>query len=190
MLTDRPLRADAQRNHDKLLTAAAAAMAEGDDVALAAIAARAGVGIGTLYRHFPSRDALIVAACRHEVESLCTAAPALLATLPPDEALHRWMERFAQYVATKRGMGDALGSTGPCGSPSLGDARGRILATVGMLLDAGVAAGTLRADVGPEDVVRAMSAVWHLPAGPSWPDDARRLLGLLMDGLRHGAGGG
>jgi AcrR family transcriptional regulator len=186
VLTDRPLRADARRNHDKLLVAAAAAFAEDEDIALETIAARAGVGIGTLYRHFPNRDALLVAACRHDVESLCTSASALLAALPPDEALHRWMEQFARYVVGKRGMGDALRPAGACG-PQLGDARGHLLDALGLLLDAGVAAGSLRADVGPEDVLRAMGAVWRLPSGPGWHDDARRLLGLLMDGLRHGA---
>src|SRR3954462_5459962 len=101
-VTARPLRADAQRNRDTLLKAAVEAFAEdGEDVALEAVAARAGVGIGTLYRHFPSRDALIVAAYRQEVDSLCAAAQDLLRSRPADEALRAWTERFADYVATK-----------------------------------------------------------------------------------------
>src|SRR5437763_6489898 len=108
-MTARPLRADAQRNRAKLLAAATEAFAEeGEGVALESVAARAGVGIGTLYRHFPSRDALIVAAYRHEVSSLCAAAEELLRSLPADEALSSWLERFADYIATKRSMGDAL----------------------------------------------------------------------------------
>src|ERR687886_726120 len=94
-VTARPLRADAQRNREKLLAAATEAFAEhGEDVALETVAARAGVGIGTLYRHFPNRDALVVAAYRHEVEQLCAAAQDLLAELPPDQALRAWAERF------------------------------------------------------------------------------------------------
>src|SRR3712207_9212105 len=98
-LNARSLRADAQRNRDKLLTAATEAFAEhGEDVALETIAARAGVGIGTFYRHFPNRDALVVAAYEHEVDALCAAAADLLKTLPPDEALRAWMSRFADYI--------------------------------------------------------------------------------------------
>src|SRR5437867_10457032 len=108
-VTDRPLRADAQRNREKLLSAATDAFAaDGEDLALETIAARAGVGIGTLYRHFPNRDALIVAAYEHEVDALCAAAADLLEALPADEALRAWVERFADYMATKRGMGTAL----------------------------------------------------------------------------------
>ncbi|MFL6137067.1 MAG: TetR/AcrR family transcriptional regulator [Frankiaceae bacterium] len=189
MTADRPLRADAQRNRDKLLLAATEAFAqEGAAVALEAVAARAGVGIGTLYRHFPNREALIVEACRHEVESLCSRAATLLAALPPDQALQEWMERFAQYVATKRGMGDALRST-VAGSPLLGETRGRIVDALRLLMAAGAADGSLRDDVAPEDVMRAMGTVWHLPTGPCRQDDVRRLLGLLLDGLRYGARG-
>src|ERR671934_1923817 len=89
-------RADARRNRDKLLRAATEAFAtDGQDVALEAIAARAGVGIGTLYRHFPSRDALVVAAYQHEVDALCAAAAELLESMPADEALRAWVDRFA-----------------------------------------------------------------------------------------------
>src|SRR5215216_3398256 len=119
-VTPRPLRSDAQRNRDKLLTAATGAFAEeGEGVALEAVAARAGVGIGTLYRHFPSRDALVVAAYQHEVDSLCAAAEELRGSRPADEALSAWAERFADYVATKRSMGDAL-RTAVCSSDSSG----------------------------------------------------------------------
>src|SRR5437868_8052956 len=110
-VTDRPLRADAQRNREKLLAAATEAFAaEGENGALETVAARAGVGIGTLYRHFPSRDALVVAAYQHEVDALCAAAADLLRSQPADESLRAWTERFADYIATKRAMGDALRS--------------------------------------------------------------------------------
>src|SRR5437879_12817962 len=114
----RPLRADAQRNRERLLAAAMQAFAEeGEEVALESVAARAGVGIGTLYRHFPNRDALVVAAYQHEVDALCGAAADLLATQPADEALRAWTERFADYIATKRRMGNALRSAAASNSP-------------------------------------------------------------------------
>jgi AcrR family transcriptional regulator len=182
----RPLRADAQRNRDKLLAAATAAFAtDGEGVALDTIAARAGVGIGTLYRHFPTREALVVAAYQHEVDALCAAAADLLATLPPDEALRAWVDRFADYIATKRAMGDALRSAAS-DSPLFADTRERILGALRLLLGAGAAAGTLRADVDPRDVMRVMNGIWYLPAGPEWREDVGRMLDLVIDGLRYG----
>jgi AcrR family transcriptional regulator len=185
----RPLRADAQRNRDKLLVAATdafAAAAEGQDVALETIAARAGVGIGTLYRHFPSRDALVMAAYQHEVDALCAAAGDLLAALPADEALRAWAERFADYVATKRAMGNALRSAAASDSPLLAQTRGRILDALRLLLEAGAASGTLRADVDPTDVMRVINGIWYLPGGPQWRQDVGRMLDLVIDGLRYG----
>ena len=183
----RPLRADARRNREKLLAAATEAFAEeGEDVALETIAARAGVGIGTLYRHFPSRDALVVAAYQHEVDSLCAAAEDLLRSQPADEALRAWAERFADYIATKRAMADALRSAVASDSPLYAETRERILGALRLLLDAGAAAGTLRADVDPEDVLRVISAIWYLPGGPQWREDVGRMLHLVIDGLGYG----
>ncbi|MGD9894489.1 MAG: TetR/AcrR family transcriptional regulator [Dehalococcoidia bacterium] len=183
----RPLRADAQRNRDKLLVAATAAFAEhGEDVALETVAARAGVGIGTLYRHFPSRDALVVAAYQHEVDALCAAAADLVATQPADAALRAWAARFADYIATKRGMGDALRSAVASDTPLFAATRARILGALRLLLDAGAAAGTLRADVTPDDVMRVINGIWYLPDGPQWRDTVGRMLDLVIDGLRYG----
>ena len=183
----RPLRADAQRNRDKLLAAATAAFAEaGEEVPLETIAARAGVGIGTLYRHFPSRDALIVAAYQHEVDALCAAAADLIATRPADAALRAWAERFADYIATKRAMGDALRSAVASDAPLFADTRARILGALRLLLDAGAASGTLRADVTPDDVMRIINGIWYLPACPEWRDTVGRMLDLVIDGLRYG----
>jgi AcrR family transcriptional regulator len=182
----RPLRADAQRNRDKLLTAATAAFAEeGEDVALDTVAARARVGIGTLYRHFPTREALLVAAYQHEVDALCAAAADLLATLPPDRALRAWVDRFADYIAAKRAMGDALRSA-VSDSPVFADTRERILGALRLLLEAGAAAGSLRGDVDPKDVMRVMNGIWYLPPGPEWRQDVGRMLDLVIDGLRYG----
>jgi AcrR family transcriptional regulator len=186
--TARPLRADAQRNREKLLVAATAAFAEdGDDVALETIAARAGVGIGTLYRHFPSREALVVAAYEQEVDALCAAAADLLQTLPADRALRAWAERFTNYIATKRSMGSALRAAVASDAPLFADTRTRILGALGLLLTAGAQAGTLRADVNPDDVMRVIHAIWYLPDGPAWHATVGRMLDLVIDGLRYGA---
>jgi AcrR family transcriptional regulator len=183
----RTLRADAQRNRDKLLSAATQAFAaEGEDVPLEAIAARAGVGIGTLYRHFPSREALVCAAFRGEVDALCAAAADLLESLPADQAMRAWTERFADYVATKRAMGDALRSAAGSDSPLYAETRARILGAVRLLLEAGAASGTLRADVDPTDVIRVVNGIWYLPDGPEWRADVGRMLDLVIDGLRYG----
>ncbi|MBV8715859.1 MAG: TetR/AcrR family transcriptional regulator [Chloroflexi bacterium] len=183
----RSLRADAQRNRDKLLSAATAAFAEaGDEVALEAVAERAGVGIGTLYRHFPSRQALICAAYRSEVDALCAAAADLLESMPADQALRAWTERFADYIAAKRAMGEALRSAAGSDSPLFAETRQRILGALRLLLEAGASAGTLRADVNPKDVIRVINGIWYLPSGPEWRADVGRMLDLVIDGLRYG----
>jgi AcrR family transcriptional regulator len=187
--TPRPLRADALRNRDRLLAAATQAFADdGEDVALEAVAARAGVGIGTLYRHFPNRNALVMAAYQREVDALCGAAGELLASQPADQALRAWAERFADYIATKRSMGDALRSCAAAAPDSalLSATRERILRALRLLLDAGAASGTLRADVDPRDVMRVINGIWYLPDGPDWREDVGRMLDLVIDGLRYG----
>jgi AcrR family transcriptional regulator len=178
-------RADARRNREKLLTAATELFATaGTDVPLDAVAKRAGVGIGTLYRHFPTREALVEAAYRAEVAHLCEAASELLALHPPDAALAEWMERFVAYSTAKKGMKGALQSVVAGGSDLFAETRREIMAAIAELLTAGVAAGALRSDVDADDVMRAMGAVW----GVDSEEQARTLLRLLMDGLRHGAG--
>ena len=180
------LRADAARNRDKLLSAAVALFAErGADVPLEAVAQRAGVGIGTLYRHFPTREALLEAAYRNEVSQLSAAADELLARHPADEALALWMDRFVDYATTKRGIGPALKAM-VSSSELFADARRMNIDAIERLLDAGVAAGAIRSDVGAEDVLRAMGAIWAL-GDDGWDEHARRLLRLVIDGLRYGA---
>jgi AcrR family transcriptional regulator len=178
-------RADARRNREKLLAAAGELFATmGTDVSLDAVAKRAGVGIGTLYRNFPTRDALVEAAYRAEVEHLCEAAAALLESHPPDVALAEWMDRFVAYAAAKKGMKGALQSVVASGSDVFGETRVQIIAAIGDLLTAGVEAGVLRADVTADDVWRAMGPVWTTDD----EQQIRTLLRLLMDGLRHTAG--
>jgi AcrR family transcriptional regulator len=184
----RPLRADARRNRESLLSAAAELFADsGTDASLEAIAKKAGVGIGTLYRHFPTRESLVEAAYRNEVDQLSAAAEELLRSHPPDEALAEWMERFVSYSATKRGMAEALQSVVASNSHLFAESKAQIVKAITTLLDAAAAAGAIRKDADPEDVLRAMGGIWLVPLEPGWQDRARRLLQLLMDGLRYGA---
>jgi AcrR family transcriptional regulator len=186
-VNDRPQRADAKRNREKLLIAATDTFAEnGPDVALETIAARAGVGVGTLYRHFPNRETLMVATYQHEVDALCAAAEELLGSQPADEALRAWIERFATYAAAKRGMGEALLSALASDSAMYAETREQILDALRLLLDAGAESGTLRADIAPEDVMRVISAIWYVPSGPQWGEIIRNMLTLVIDGLRYG----
>lgn len=186
----RPLRADAQRNRERLLDAAVRAFShEAPDVTLDAIAKDAGVGIGTLYRHFPTREALVEAAYRNELARLCDAAPDLLETLPPDQALRMWMDRFVDYMTTKRGMADALRAVIASGGNPYSESRDRLLAAITTLLEAGAAAGTVRSDVEPGDVLTSLSGVSMAAAAPAQRDQAGRVLDLLMDGLRYRASG-
>jgi AcrR family transcriptional regulator len=187
---DRVMRADARENREKLLHAAAEQFAAGGpEVSLELIARTAGVGIGTLYRHFPTREALIEAVYRNEVDQLCVSAGELLAERPPADALAEWMRRFVGYAATKRGLAGALKAVAASQADLFPTTRERQLAAIGELLDAGVAAREIRGDVSAEDVLTAINAVWSIAAdGEQWVAQALRVLGLLMDGLRVGAG--
>jgi AcrR family transcriptional regulator len=184
----RPLRADAQRNRDRLLDAAVQAFSQvGPDVTLDAIAKDAGVGIGTLYRHFPTRESLVEAAYRNELARLCDAVTDLLQAMPPDEATRTWMDRFVDYMTTKRGMADALRAVIASGGNPYAQSRDRLTAAITTLLHAGGAAGTVRSDVEPGDVLVSLSGVSLAAGEPAQRDQARRLLDLLMDGLRFRA---
>ena len=185
---DKPLRKDAARNREKLLAAAAGLFAErGTDGSLEEVAKRAGVGIGTLYRHFPTRDALVEAAYRNEVAQLRAAADELLAELPSDAALEAWMGRFVDYGTAKRGMRDALQSIAGGSADLFAETRGQVTEAVAVLLRAGAKAGSLRADVEPEDVLRAMGAIWLVSEGDEFREQAMRILRLVLDGLRYRA---
>jgi AcrR family transcriptional regulator len=185
-VTARPLRADAQRNRDRLVEVAVRAFSSGGpDVTLESIAREAGVGIGTLYRHFPTREALIEAAYRNELARLCISAAELLQTSPADVALRAWMDRFIDYLATKHGMADALRAVIASGGDPFAQSRESLLAAIGTLLKAGTADGSLRGDVAPADVIASLSGVSLVAGAPEQRDQAGRLLDLLLDGLRH-----
>jgi AcrR family transcriptional regulator len=154
-------------------------------VTLESIAREAGVGIGTLYRHFPTREALIEAAYRNELARLCTSAAELVATMPADIALRAWMDRFIDYLATKRGMADALRAVIASGGDPFAQSRESLLNAIGTLLKAGAADARLRSDVAPADVMASLSGVSLVAGAPEQRDQAGRLLDLLLDGLRR-----
>jgi AcrR family transcriptional regulator len=187
MSDPKPLRADAQRNRDRLVNEAVRAFShDGPDVTLDAIAKAAGVGIGTLYRHFPTREALIEAAYRNELAKLCDSVPELQRTKPPAEALRVWMDHFVDYMTTKQGMADALRAVIASGGNPYEQSRAKLTAALTSLLDAGAAAKAVRSDIDPWDVIVGLSGV-SLAAGAQ-RDMASRLIDLIMDGLRYSRG--
>ncbi|MDQ1043629.1 TetR/AcrR family transcriptional regulator [Streptomyces sp. V4I2] len=188
--TTRGLRADARRNRERLLEVAARAFSEtGTDASLEAIAKDAGVGIGTLYRHFPTREALLEAAYRNELARVCDSVTELLAQLPPDQAMRRWMDLFIDYLATKQGMADALKAVIASGDEDpFAESLDRISTAISTLLHAGAEAGVLRSDVDPLDVGFSLGGVLLITSDKGLRDRAGRMLDLLLDGLRYRSG--
>ena len=178
------VRADAHRNRERLVEAARRSFSQaGGKVPLEAVAREAGVGIGTLYRHFPTREALVEAVYRAELRRLCESAAELLEREEPARALRSWMDRFADYVATKQHMAEALRALIAAGTVTVSQARAELSEAVRTLLDAGSAAGALRGDVRAEDVVACVVGVF-VTCDASDPEQAGRMLDLLLDGLR------
>jgi AcrR family transcriptional regulator len=184
--SSRPVRADAKRNTDALLEAAAAVFAtSGVDAPVREIAVRAGVGVGTVYRHFPSRSDLIAAVFRREVDACADAAPVLATEHGPGEALARWMQRYAAFIATKRGLATALHSGNPAFDTLPGYFDIRLRPALRTLLEAAAVAGEVRADVEPDDLLRAVASLCM--SANDRPAQAERMVALLVDGLRYGA---
>jgi AcrR family transcriptional regulator len=178
-------RVDARRNTDALLEAAQTAfVTSGVDVPAKKIAARAGVGVGTLYRHFPRRSDLIVAVLRREIDACADAGPALSAAHEPAEALTQWLHRYTAFVATKRGLATALHSGDPAFDALPGYFFERLGPVLSDLLDAATSAGEIRADVSAQDLLTAIALLCH-PVPGTGPDYSQRMVGLLIDGLRN-----
>jgi AcrR family transcriptional regulator len=183
----RRVRADAQRNIDALLQAAMAVFADsGVDAPVREIAEKAGVGIGTIYRHFPQRSDLIVAVFRREVDACAGAAAVLAAAHQPDEALARWIQRYVDFISAKRGLAAALHSGDPAYHNLPAYFQKRLRPALRTLLEAAAAAGKVRGGVEPYDLLRAVASLCT-PAHDVGPDHARRMVDLLIDGLRYGA---
>ncbi|MFC3994419.1 TetR/AcrR family transcriptional regulator [Nocardiopsis sediminis] len=185
---DAPLRSDAQQNRERILSVALAELTRSADVPLSVIAKKARVGQGTLYRHFSSREALVLEVYRNEVQQATDAAARLLDTRAPDQALREWMDLLARFAMAKAGLSDALhkaiSAPGSPGKPG----HDRLIAAIELLLKANEQAGTIRPGVTADDFMLAVSGLWQIG-----PEDgharADRLLDLVMDGLRAGAPG-
>jgi AcrR family transcriptional regulator len=169
-----------------LIDTAKAAFADlGLTVSLEEIARRAGVGIGTLYRHFPSREAVIEAVYRREVEQLAEAVPQLLEGSPAGEALHKWMHLFIDYIATKRLIAPSLGALAGRSPTLYASSTQLITNAIATLVKRAVASGDVRKDIDPTDLLRAMVGVSYGNPDANWEASARRLIDILMDGLRR-----
>lgn len=182
---DRKPRADAQRNRERILSIAKQAFTQhGVNVSLDDVARQAAVGAGTLYRHFPTRDALLEAVYRTEVEKLALAEKQLTETLPPIEALRAWMLLFVDYIAAKQIIAPALNTM--VGKPSkLFDASGTLIKTaINGLVARAIKSGDVRADLDPLDLLRALVGVSNVASMPDWSQSAKRLVQILIAGSR------
>ncbi len=179
------LRADAARNRERVLAAAKAVFsAGGPDASLEAVARRAGVGIGTLYRHFPTREALFEAVYRREVTHLTDLAEELRSAPAPVEALRRWLRSNVEFVATKKGMSAALALAVHGSSELYAYTFDRLTKAVGALLERAVAAGEIRPDIGPEDLLRTLVGMCYMHDQPGWQASVLRMVDVFVDGLR------
>jgi AcrR family transcriptional regulator len=175
------VRSDARENRDRILEAARQALDESGDTSLNQIAQRANVGPGTLYRHFPSREALVLAVYRLDIDRLVSSAPDLLARMSPLEALRSWTTDLVGYMRIKHGLGDALS---PGAQQSVTEQTyGPVIAAIAQLLDAGKEDGSVRADADPADYLMLTGSLWRAPEDEGRP---QRMLGLILDGLRAG----
>jgi AcrR family transcriptional regulator len=178
-------RADAVRNRERVLEAAKVVFnAGGPEASLEAVAKRAGVGIGTLYRHFPTREDLFEAVYRREVEQLSELAEQLKNARDPVDALRRWLRSNVEFVATKKGMSAALALTFQSSSDLAAFSMDRLTKAIGSLLDRAVAAGEMRGDVSPEDLLRALVGMCYMHDQPGWQSSVLRMLDVFVDGLR------
>jgi len=178
-------RSDGQRNRELLIETAKAAFHAGEiDIPFDEIARRASVGIGTLYRHFPNRDALIEAVYRSELEKLANSATQLAETRPPVEALREWMLLFIDYIAAKQVIAPALNAL-VSGTSALYAASGEIITTaINALVARAVENGDIRSNIEPLDLLRALVGVSNVAAAPGWEASAKRLVDILIAGMR------
>ncbi len=178
-----PLRSDARANRERLLEVAREALRESPDASLNSIAKRAGVGAGTLYRHFPNRESLVFAVYQDDVEKVSAKAPALIAKHPPIDALRIWFESLSKAIRTKHGLGEALNS--PEAEKAIAASYAPVTAAIAELLAAGEAAGQLKPGLDPADVLLLMSFLWRTTDDSAGRAQAARTLDLVLAGLRR-----
>jgi AcrR family transcriptional regulator len=177
-------RADTRRNHERILTAATESLATSDAVSFNAIAKKAEVGVGTVYRHFPTPEALILAVYQREVQQLVDVVPTLLETHTPEQAFRTWtIEHLAHFLMTKRGLANALRAARPAGGELPASAYEALVGAVATLLTANVEAGTVRADLHPETVLRGLGGLLYLDRRSDWKGQTASLTDLLWRGM-------
>ena len=174
-------RSDAEQNKARILEVASTALSASSDATLQSIAKLAGVGQGTLYRHFPTREALLVAVYRQDVEELIDAAPSLVAAHPPLEALRRWLDQLAAYGRIKHGAAEAVHAATRADLSS--EYYDKTTAVMTLLLDAGKKAGVVRPDIDADELLLLVGFLWRLD-NTNWEARAHHLLDLVMDALR------
>ncbi|MFJ3033523.1 TetR/AcrR family transcriptional regulator [Curtobacterium pusillum] len=179
-MADAP-RADAQRNRERILDVAAGAFADDPGVSMNQIAKQSGVGAGTLYRHFPTREDLLLAVYAHEIDGLAAAVEDSLAEQSPLDAFRYWARRLAGYVRIKHGLGDAL--TTASAQSLIDSTYAPVTGAIQRFLDAGVATGDVRPDVRASDVLIMLGALWRVPETPEGLEQADRLLELVVASL-------
>lgn len=178
----KPTRADAIENRARILAAAAEALSASASASMTSIAKQAGVGVGTLYRHFPTREALIMELYHQEIQKLIDLAHTLAGSLPPLSALRRWFDEVARYGQLKYGVAEVVHAAT---SGGLDDEHYEpFLRAITVLLDAGAAEGTLKSGTDPEDVLLQLSVLWRIPPSGDGRKRAARILDLVVDGLR------
>lgn len=176
-------RSDGQRNRARLLdTAGRLFLERGPDVSFVEIAKEAGVGVGTIYRHFPTREELIGAVYRSELDAVCDAADELLATVPPQEALRTWMARFVDYMTTKIGLQDAIAVVVAKGGDPFADSHSRQKVAIGSLMAATAEARVTRPEVEPDDVLLALAGIAIAAGAADGPEQTTRMIDLLYAG--------
>lgn len=186
----RKVRIDAARNRERVLEAAKLVFSTGGGESLSAVARRAGVGIGTLYRHFPTREALFEAVYRREVQQLVELGASLSADPDPLDALRQWMRSMVEFVATKKGMATTLAMAVQTSSDLVASTSERLARAVGALLDRAVAAGLIRDDISGEDLLRTLVGMCYTHDKPGWQANVLRLVDVFIDGLRRPPGTG
>jgi AcrR family transcriptional regulator len=179
-----PRRADTRRNHERILAAALESLTASGDVSFNAIAKKAEVGVGTVYRHFPTPEALVLAVYRREVQHLVDVVPTLLESDTPEHAFRAWTSHLARYMMTKKGLANALRTATTSQEELFAKAQEAMLSAVARLLEANVRAGSIRPDLDPSTVLRALSGLLHLNPGADWQSQTDSLTDLLWTGMR------
>ncbi|HEY3610984.1 MAG TPA: TetR/AcrR family transcriptional regulator [Pseudonocardiaceae bacterium] len=183
-------RADTRRNHERILAAALESLTASGEVSFNAIAKKAEVGVGTVYRHFPTPEALVLAVYRREVEHLVDIVPTLLESNTPEQAFRAWTGHLARYMMTKRGLANALRIATMSQEELFAKAYEAMLGAVSTLLEANVRAGSIRADLDSSTVLRALGGLLHLNPGSDWQAQTESLTDLLWTGMRADSAGG